>query len=1236
MYLRALIPVNWGTLQPAPFRFSGATLLTGASGAGKSMILDAVQAVLTAGHSKVARFNIAQSESGDKRSRDKTYRTLEGYALGQLSQTFQRKTSNTWVAGVFEASGSEMANPFTAVVGITATLERDQAVLNRLSLYLIQGVVKLDDLTVVNEQGQRIARPLSEASGYFQDRFGAEKVDSFGDSKGEYLQSLYGWCESRKHISPGEALQSARALVKACAYRPVNSVNDLIRGEILEEVDMKEIVDRIASIMRDIRGLNEEGQRLGRSLIALESIAADCRAARSAYVEIRTLNLAYAIQRVLVNEKAMASAREDRGRQYALLDQKRAELEVLKVSRTGLDGQLRAVTTQLERIPAAAQEKILKAALAQADAEGTRQGGELVKAIRTIAQRHIQAQQVLERLATEQELIAPIDRAMESAKRMPAPLLDRLLKELSHRLSAGEPLADLQRSVEQVGSADANLVIEIVRPLDGLAAKVQEHSFGLRQQLLRKEDEVDELRKRVAAIDAGHFDMPATVRAALERMRAELPKDANPSIVAEHVEPRADSPWIDAIEGYLGNNRFAILVEPAYEVAAIKLLRDPLEVRGWPQPKVVQVSRLQRDARGATVVEGSILEELQIKKPIVKTYLTALCGNVLKVEGLEQLKIASRGITLSGHVASNYAVSRFSPVGADQRAFGVSGRERALVALKERLVAAEADKVRLKGRVEFIQSISAALAQLDPANPLPAFNARVVAEQAAEAARRSLALLDLSDALELRAQENALKERIAAVEADTLAMSREIGSVESAITGLNLRIKVCEDQIPEREAALADAQRIVTELAAADASVVLGKLQASAQEHAQSRPTGGAESPERLAITALGRLQGAIADLRSGLRDYNRNARAQEAIRHELTDKAEDADQPETYQQFLAVARQTNDQLRSQREHTLAGIKDELEGAEEQFNSVFTSVFAHKMCNAIEEGVRTLKLLNVRIERFRFGHDTYKIVWDMLPQYEAYANFFKYVSDRGEDLAKGQTIFSLPLSPDLARVRDELKTLLLSEDANAADRRLKEIMDWRNYRKYDIIVTRADTGSRTPLSTFGTGSGGETQTPFYVVRASVLASALRHDNGSPTHLSMLLLDEAFSAMDGERSRKVMDLLRDTFGLQVICAMPTKNCGAVRGLFSCEYQAAMHRVDATGPARVTVCTRVDLKREAISSLIDKARRGIVEDVYGEYNLPVPPPEAPVTVADADEDAKPARAVRKREAESGAGF
>jgi uncharacterized protein YPO0396 len=220
------------------------------------------------------------------------------------------------------------------------------------------------------------------------------------------------------------------------------------------------------------------------------------------------------------------------------------------------------------------------------------------------------------------------------------------------------------------------------------------------------------------------------------------------------------------------------------------------------------------------------------------------------------------------------------------------------------------------------------------------------------------------------------------------------------------------------------------------------------------------------------------------------------------------------------------------------------------FNNAFVSHLCQEIHQAISEGRRHLDLLNKELEGHRFGSDRehFRFAAEWVPEYRDYARFFEdVVRNPGTE---GDTLFESKLSAKSAAVRDALMSLLLGADEQKSQRELERIADYRNYYRYEIYK---EVEGKPPiaLSEYGTGSGGQLETPAYIIRAASITSALRYNEGV-NHLRMVLVDEAFSKMDETRSREVIDYLTRTLGLQLLFIMPTSKCGPFMDLISNEF------------------------------------------------------------------------------------
>ncbi|HAG93588.1 MAG TPA: hypothetical protein DCL78_05680, partial [Gammaproteobacteria bacterium] len=268
----------------------------------------------------------------------------------------------------------------------------------------------------------------------------------------------------------------------------------------------------------------------------------------------------------------------------------------------------------------------------------------------------------------------------------------------------------------------------------------------------------------------------------------------------------------------------------------------------------------------------------------------------------------------------------------------------------------------------------------------------------------------------------------------------------------------------------------------------------------------------------------------------------------------------------------------------------------DRFNETFVSHLCHSIYQAINEGERALTDLNRELESHRFGTDRERFYfsWRWVPEFKEYWRFFKEVSQL-PNIGDGSSLFDMNLPKALLTVRDKLVSMLLDDDEHKAMRELQRIADYRNYRSYDIYK-EPEGKQPIALSQYGTGSGGQLETPAYIIRAAAVTSAFRFHEGQ-THLRMVLVDEAFSKMDETRSREVIHYLTDALGLQLVFIMPTSKSGPFMDVIS--HQTVFTKCPAVktiGELKTRVL--VDRKRcnqDKIAELWEQSRQNIRDQV-----------------------------------------
>jgi hypothetical protein len=496
----------------------------------------------------------------------------------------------------------------------------------------------------------------------------------------------------------------------------------------------------------------------------------------------------------------------------------------------------------------------------------------------------------------------------------------------------------------------------------------------------------------------------------------------------------------------------------------------------------------------------------------------------------------------------------------------------------------------------------------------PSFDAEPLAKFASDldATRRALAQLDLTEVEQLRGELARLEGLITAHEGAIEDAKRSVTLAEQRIvnaeevirqinSGKDARYQARENQIrrlkhlceanPEKTYTVLAQQ--VDEALAARHDDVAGVQ--SMVNHLRAQP-----------VSLLG-------DVREMLAEYNASVRQDERFQAALPHLTDTTSFDPYYGPLVGLGRAVS-KLHGELEGIgLYNNRAKVEEAERSFHDVFTKQFCVEIKSKVDDGVRTLRQLNQELEKLKFGTDRFSIDWSKWePEFQEYYGFFSAVTELADSPDTVDLFGDTELSPKHAEVRDRLVKLLLDQDQDRASRELLRIADYRNYRRYEIW-NDSDSGGRIALSTWGTGSGGQLETPAYIVRAAVVTNRMKvFDKGAS--LKLLVSDESFSKMDEARARAVLKYLRDSLGLQIVSAMPTRNAGGLRPEFDREYSYSRVKVPVNGELDfILECDERLFKKDRMRDLWEKQR----EDVREQAKL----------LFDAAEPAEPAKAAEQ---------
>jgi len=1202
MYLKKMIYVNWGNIPQMEVEFGRVNLFSGGNGSGKTTAADGIQTLMTAAHENLFNYNPGQDETTQRGRGGKQVRTLASYVLGCDDGSYARpQQTDAYLVGVFTPSAGEQGEEFSVVLGARAHLDsagqQRQARQEQLLFLCVPGQsLSLEQFVRDYQDGKHVIA-LSDILDLLSREYGKSAIEVY-DKKGAYLRRLYGLLRGRKDaVTDREAKHAARTFANFMAYKPVKSINEFVADEILEKKDLGEAIRTVSDLMKTIHGMEEESRFIIQSLEILDQSGKACQSYAGKWVQRQILEYQEAQRQLQVKQRAYVNCRQKQNSLQAELKERDNRLEVNNSRRAEthdqivtLEAQRRGVSVLNEKDDLARQVERMHQELAQ-------------KAQPLLAQDH----QINDNIKFANALTGILNQNSWGAE-LPALEAKSLREKLRKVVQSGHTakvdlaglfgkdwvdLAPLESSLDQaieVEKLHNQLWTELQGSLESDAISLRDLVAQLRgdteRQLLNRQKQLQAKEREIAQLETRQVSYPPHVEVALSAIREQCPH-AQPRVLCDYVEVM-DQSWQMAIEGYLGGARFGIVVNPEHEAEAISIVRNLSGRRS--AARVVQGARAERDANRLSNPDKSIVDILSFQHKTVEHYLKASYGNVVRVENAEALRDVPRGITREGLAAGNYSLWRCD-ISDSELVFGQFARDRALAAkqreYEELLQQAGSAQQQLKTIQELFKGIEG-VKRIDYATLMQGI---LTLHRKLRQTEKSMKELDTGDYQALDQELLDLKQIYAQQEADLKQLEHEKGRLAQELDAeVGHARKLADEQdkmIEQAEVREMAVRGIARHYPQFDAEAALKQADESLVVNEQSFYQDEIQQHERM-------LTGSATELYEALLRHNQHCNPADVILYEP--QVESIHQAEFFKRINEVALEVDNIANRLKNNVLVEKYSQLAKLKDRFNETFVSHLCHSIYQAINEGERALNNLNRELESHRFGTDRERFYfsWRWVPEFKEYWRFFKEVSQL-PNIGDGSSLFDMNLPKALLAVRDKLVSMLLDDDEHKAMRELQRIADYRNYRNYDIFK-EPEGKQPIALSQYGTGSGGQLETPAYIIRSAAVTSAFRFNEGH-SHLRMVLVDEAFSKMDETRSREVINYLTDALGLQLVFIMPTSKSGPFMDVIS--HQTVFTKCPAANKmGELNTRVLVDRKRcnqEKIAELWEQSRQNIRDQV-----------------------------------------
>lgn len=677
---------------------------------------------------------------------------------------------------------------------------------------------------------------------------------------------------------------------------------------------------------------------------------------------------------------------------------------------------------------------------------------------------------------------------------------------------------------------------DIIENIDGDLQDLNESRKRLSMELDEKKSIVEDLRHDRKPYDGKLKKAKATLESLLKNIYGEK---ASVYIFADLFDI-TDEEWKNAVEGRLGRIKYSLVTAPEYALKAAELFR---RMKKFEEVDLINTAAIKRDHPSAQ--EGTLYEAVKAKEPYVDLCLKRYLGRIKKCYSVEELHEVQNGVMPDCYSYSNYMFRHLKEQDYTLRAcIGTTVSKAKLAELEEEVKRLSEE---LEGDVRTAERLKA-VQRFERLNQEP--TQLVVLSQAS-------AQLE-----EYYKKQEQLQNEIKELQDGTLVadLKQKEKDLVQAVQTLNQTLAELRGQMIQRTKDQGNAEtdiRVRKETLARllEGFTINPKLEEEVQANLKLQSEAGYKSKKNQELEELKvREQECIEERKKARMKFNREYPAYdfsgEEKENDNYDKVLEQCRKDYEPQYKEEFQKQCDLVyHSLRENVIAAIHGEIKAA-----------------------YRHAKAINRLLSRIKFSDSVYQI--EILPAENENGQFYEMLMAKELDSKvldnhgfEGQLSFG----EDEFYQKYEQKIQLLTEkfmppredDPRLAAQRKQEMeryADYRNYltfSMYERVVDERGIVKKNPVDEMaGRDSGGEGQNPKYVALLAGFAMLYMQQSNRDSKMRLVLLDEAFSKMDKERSEVCLRYARE-LELQLIVCVPDERLQSLIRNVDCVYGFRRH-------------------------------------------------------------------------------
>lgn len=656
-----------------------------------------------------------------------------------------------------------------------------------------------------------------------------------------------------------------------------------------------------------------------------------------------------------------------------------------------------------------------------------------------------------------------------------------------------DPEMDISRSRE--------LVYDLKKSLNHFKEIYTEKYYGIRSELDKASAKKLELESEIKDLKDKKLSYPKNTKLLKKAIEDEFIKQGieSPVRILSDLLEITDSTWQNAIEGYLNNQRFYIIVEPIHYKTALHIyhkIKNDVHSVG-----LINTGKLKLDEKTNS---DSLAYFIFSDNRFAKSYANYLLNRIVRCKNIDELKDHKIAITSDCMLYQNFAVRKIDENVYSTPFIGAH-------AYKIQLEIKENEYVKLLEKIKTLKSEEAEYLRLTSA--IESCNMDIIDENIEVPVRFDEVLISIEG------KEKELK--MAKSNPNYIEIQIEIESCKDHVTKYRDEQKSIANTVVSLEKEIEFKQREI-EKQNEELKIKKHYFDILCEKDAFATFEGLKKYDEQRKIKSLESIVSNFSPHRKGLENKKQEFSDELVRLQSQFCSAYDCDLG-TGVEGISIYK---DELHKLVSSEIVKYEDQLNKAKHDCELEFKESFLARLKENIESAKLEFKSLNKALKGIYYGEDSYK--FDISFNKKKESLYKMIMSDQN---IGGFTLWSNSFEDEYKDEMNDLFDKLTAYD-DLGDKVIEEYTDYRSYLDYDIIVEKKDGSILKFSNIYGEKSGGETQTPYYVAIAASFVQLYKLGDT----IRIIMLDEAFDKMDDNRIASMMDFLNGQ-NFQIILATP---------------------------------------------------------------------------------------------------